>query len=167
MTWIVAITDGGLVWKIIRWTTKVDAAVDGFSDFVKEIRDDMKEIRSNITEVMLRLPPKPVAGSSPLRLTDFGERMADFMDAKTWTAQLAKDLLTDTAGMEDFEVDAYSRGHVQQLHEKDPGLQKRVAACAYQFGTKTEGVLDVLQVVLRDALLRGRAQDQSQPPSLE
>ena len=57
--------------KVIRWTATVDLKLDQFTAFTKEVRDDIKQI-------LLRLPPVPVAGSSPLHLTDFGERMADF-----------------------------------------------------------------------------------------
>lgn len=56
--------------KVIRWTATVDLKLNQFTDFAKEVRDDIKQI-------LLRLPPVPVAGSSPLRLTDFGEKMAD------------------------------------------------------------------------------------------
>lgn len=134
--------------RVIRWTAAVDLKLGQFTDFAKEVRDDIKQI-------FLRLPPVPVAGSSPLRLTDFGERMADFVDAKSWASDLAPSLRAEVAGKRPFEVDEFSRGYVQARLKDD--LQERVAACAYEFGVERDNVLKVLQVVLRDELLGGTA----------
>ena len=134
--------------RVIRWTAEVDLKLGQFTDFAREVRDDVKQI-------FLRLPPVPVAGSSPLRLTDFGERMADFVDAKSWASDLAPSLRAEIAGKRPFEVDEFSRGYVQAHLEDD--LQERVAACAYEFGVERDNVLKVLQVVLRDELLGGTA----------
>ena len=131
--------------KVIRWTARVDLKLNQFTDFAKEVRDDIKQI-------FLRLPPVPVVGSSPLRLTDFGEKMADFMKAKPWATDLAPSLQAEVAGKRPFEVDEFSRGYVQlRLNDE---LKERVAACAYEFGVDRDAVLRVLQVVLRDELLR-------------
>ena len=131
--------------KVIRWTATVDLKLNQFTDFAKEVRDDIKQI-------FLRLPPVPVAGSSPLRLTDFGEKMADFMRAKPWASDLAPSLQAEVAGKRPFEVDEFSRGYVQSRLNDE--LKERVAACAYEFGVDRDAVLRVLQVVLRDELLR-------------
>lgn len=131
--------------KVIRWTATVDLKLNQFTDFAKEVRDDIKQI-------FLRLPPVPVVGSSPLRLTDFGEKMADFMKAKPWASDLAPSLQAEVAGKRPFEVDEFSRGYVQSRLNDE--LKERVAACAYEFGVDRDAVLRVLQVVLRDELLR-------------
>ncbi len=131
--------------KVIRWTATVDHRLEQFTDFAKEVRDDIKQI-------FLRLPPVPVAGSSPLQLTDFGERMADFMKAKPWASELAPSLRPGVAGKRAFEVDEFSRNYVQMRLNDD--LKERVAACGYEFGVDRDNVLKVLQVVLRDELLR-------------
>ena len=131
--------------KVIRWTATVDLRLDQFTAFAKEVRDDIKQ-------VFLRLPPVPVVSSSPLHLTDFGARMADFMKAKPWASDLAPSLRAEVAGKRAFEVDEFSRSHVQMRLNDD--LKERVAACAYEFGVGRDDVLKVLQVVLRDELLR-------------
>lgn len=131
--------------KVIRWTATVDLKLNQFTDFAKEVRDDIKQI-------FLRLPPVPVVGSSPLRLTDFGEKMADFMKAKPWASDLAPSLQAEVAGKRPFEVDEFSRNYVQTSLNDE--LNERVAACAYEFGVDRDAVLRVLQVVLRDELLR-------------
>lgn len=131
--------------KVIRWTATVDLRLDQFTAFAKEVRDDIKQI-------FLRLPPVPVVSSSPLQLTDFGARMADFMKAKPWASDLAPSLRAEVAGKRAFEVDEFSRSFVHLRLNDD--LKERVAACAYEFGVDRDDVLKVLQVVLRDELLR-------------
>ena len=145
------ITVLGAVVAFGRWTGKVDKSLLEFGEFMKEIRADIK----NIFKLM---PPKPVAGNSPLKLTELGERMAAFMNAPGWAEARAPALLAQIAGMQDFEVDDLSRNQVRQQHDHDQQFRNLVASCAYEFGTPPDGALDVLQVVLRDELLRLRGQ---------
>ena len=145
--------------KFIRWTATVDSKLDQFSDFagevqqdIREVRQDLKEVRQDITQIFLRLPPPPVAGDSPLQLTDFGRKMADFMKVKSWTADVAPALRDEVAGKRPFEVDEFSRSYVQGRLQDD--MKESVAACAYEFGVERDAVLKVLQVALRNELLR-------------
>ena len=130
--------------KVVRWTATVDLKLEQFTRFAKEVRDDIKLI-------FLRLPPAPVAGASPLQLTDFGEKMADFMKAKPWASAIGPSLLAEVAGKRPFEVDDFSRGYVETRLQD---LKERAAACAYEFGVDRDDVLKVLRVVLRNELLR-------------
>ena len=159
--------------KVIRWTVTVDLKLDQSAGFTKEVREDfkevredfkevredfrevrqeLKEVRQDITQIFLRLPPPPVAGDSPLQLTDFGEKMADFTKAKSWASELAPSLRADVAGKRPFEVDEFSRSFVHGRLSDD--MKESVAACAYEFGVERDAVLKVLQVVLRNELLR-------------
>ena len=138
--------------KVIRWTVTVDLKLDQFAGFTKEVREELKEVRQDITQIFLRLPPPPVAGDSPLQLTDFGEKMADFTKAKSWASELAPSLRADVAGKRPFEVDEFSRSFVHGRLSDD--MKESVAACAYEFGVERDAVLKVLQVVLRNELLR-------------
>ena len=128
----------------MRWTTKIDTVVDGFSGFMAEIRDDIKQI-------FLRLPPVPVAGNSPLRLTDFGVKMAAHMNAKQWASNLAPSLRFNVSEKRAFEIDEFSRTYVETSLTDD--MNERVSACGYEFGVDRDNVLKVLHVVLRDELL--------------
>ena len=78
--------------------------------------------------------------------------MADFMKAKPWASDLAPSLRAEVAGKRAFEVDEFRRSFVHLRLNDD--LKERVAACAYEFGVDRDDVLKVLQVVLRDELLR-------------
>ena len=112
----------------------------------------MEEIRKDIKEIFLRLPPVPVAGSSPIKLTDFGEQIAAKIKASEWAQGLAPTIVHEVAGKRPFEIDEFSEEFVtNKLGEQ---WETRVAGCAYEFGIKRDGVHDVLRVVLRDELIR-------------
>ena len=128
-----------------RWVGKVDAAVKQFNEFAKEIRAQLKDI-------FLRLPatPAPVSSSSPLQLTDFGRKMAEFMDASSWARETVPSLRENVAGKLAFEIDVFSRDYVREHMDRDD----RVAKCMYEMGVDRDAALRVLQVVLRDELLK-------------
>ena len=133
-----------LVW-LIYWIGQMQEHRGTVATFMKEIRDQLKEI-------FLRLPATstPVASRSPLQLNDFGHKMADTMDATAWAASIVPTLQADLAGKRSFEIDAASREYVQANMQKD----ERVSKCMYETGVDCDSALKVLQVVLRDALLK-------------
>ena len=59
------------------WIGQVNSDRKNFKTFMAEVRDDMAEIRKKFDTILLRLPPRPVTGGSPLRLTDLGDEIAD------------------------------------------------------------------------------------------
>ena len=88
----------------------------------------------------------------PLELTDFGRQIAARLEANEWATTIAKDLEEQLAGLQPFEIDAACAEYLEQ--QLDAEFSRRIAAVAYDFGISEDGVLDVLRVVLRDALLQ-------------
>ena len=152
VTYLVILALIGTVWKIARWTQKIDQGHVDFREFVKEIKDDIKEIRGHILDIFNRLPPVPTAGKSPLQLTDFGEKIAARLEAYQWGKRIAPTLLTKVKGKQPFEIDEFSNAYVNDC--LDEQWHRLVAEGAYEFGIDRDGVLSVLRVILRDELLR-------------
>ena len=123
----------------------------------------MQEIRDKVDRIFERLPPMSAMGGSPLRLTDFGERISEWLDAGAWAADLAPRLRGRVEGKAPFEVDRFSREYVHG-DEIGPEWTRRIAACAYEFGADESGVFDVLRIVLRDELLALLGHE-SKPPA--
>ena len=149
LTYIVILTAGGFLIKGLFWLRDVDHVKNGWQTFTKEIRDDIKQI-------LLRLPPpRPIASGSPARLTEYGLKIAEFLRAKDWAASVATTVAHEVVNKQPFQIEAFSRDYVET--KLDPEIKERVAACAYEFGTERDRVEPVLWVVLRDELLsRGR-----------
>ena len=131
-----------------RKDLKRDAANDR-----SEIKAFMEEIRSDIKQIFGRLPaPAPTAGLSPVQLTEFGEKIAAYLEASGWVNNQAAALLNEVKGKEEFEVYQFSLHHAQT--GLTPDWQRKVAATAYEFGIEEEGVQRVLAVLLRDKFLQ-------------
>ena len=147
LTYVLALAVGGLIVRGLFWLRDVHNAKEGWGAIVTEIRADIKEI-------FKRLPPlpAPVSASSPLTLTltEFGRKMSESMDATTWARAVAPSLQEDVAGKRAFEIDAFSRDYVGERMTRDD----RVAKCMYEMGVERDAALRVLQVVLRDELLK-------------
>ena len=141
--------------KFFEWRGSVNTQLGTVKDFMAEIRDDIKGI-------LKRLPahPRSVESGSPVRLTEFGQEIAATFKAKEWATEIAPSLEEKIKGNADFEVDQFSHDYVHETLEDltlKAEARNRVGAVAYQFGVERPVVLVVLQVVLRDELLRRRA----------
>lgn len=128
-----------------EWKGGVDADIKNIKEFMKEIREDVKEIFD-------RLPPRAVTTESPLRLTDLGERIAVHLQARSWAGSLAPTLSDEVGGKQPFQIDEFANAYVHEMLDDDWNV--KVASCAYEFGIDKDGVLSVLRIVLRDALLQ-------------
>lgn len=145
LTYIVAVTVGGLLVKGLFWLRDVHHVKNGWQAFTQEIRDDIKQI-------LLRLPPpRPIESGSPARLTDYGLKMAEFLRAKDWAASVATTVVHEVVNKQPFQIEEFSREYV--ANKLEPAIEERVSACAYEFGTERDRVKPVLWVVLRDELL--------------
>ena len=133
LTYIVAVTVGGLLVKGLFWLRDVHHVKNGWQAFTQEIRDDIKQI-------LLRLPPpRPI------------EKMAEFLRAKDWAASVATTVVHEVVNKQPFQIEEFSREYV--ANKLEPAIEERVSACAYEFGTERDRVKPVLWVVLRDELL--------------
>ena len=137
---------GAVIWKIFWWVAKIDPLPAGFSELAKEIRADIKQI-------LIRLPPASISSASPVTLTEFGEKIAKSFGASGWSKAIAATIADKVTGMADFEVDEFCQRYVET--NLDAPQQSEVARVAYEFGIEHQKVLNVLRVVLRDELLKG------------
>ena len=146
-----------VAFKVISWIVSVDqgqASLKTSADSDRSaLRDFMKEIREDIKKIFHRLPTPAVAGSSPLRLTDFGQEIADNFGAVEWAKGLAPKLVDEVQGKEPFEIDARCGEYVND-NWPTAFWRRKVQKCSYEMGTAENSVLNVLKVVLRDELLK-------------
>ncbi len=145
----------GAIFAAGRWYSNVNADRGMFTGFMQEVRDDFKEVQKDIKEILRRMPPVPVAGASPLRLTEFGEELAKWMAAVEW-AEKEADKITLLGGEQPFQLDSVAERYVTEKIDGDTDVL--ITKCAYEFGTDKEGVRGVLRVVLRDELLKRTGQ---------
>ena len=162
----------GLIWQGGRWTGRIENGLKSLGERMgaeltrleeridnglKTLRDEMRhehaETRRTLDTLLLRVGggTPSTAGSSPLKLTDFGKKIEARIEPAAWIAATAERLRPETDGLEPFEIDALCQRHVGS--SLDTEWQRRVARTAYELGTDNRAVEDVLRVLLRDALL--------------
>ena len=133
-----------------RWVGGVNNDRSRFHEFMEEIRSDIKKI-------FQRLGEAPIAGSSPVRLTEYGEDIAKTIEAAEWATATAPDLKERVEGKKPYQVEQVARAYVaDELSEE---WQERVAQEAFRRGARRDDITSVLWVVLRDELLRLTGQE--------
>lgn len=148
---MIAVT--GIIFGIGVWKGKVDSDRTSFKEFMREVRDDIKELLS-------RTPVRVVQGGSPLRLTELGEAISQDLDAPRWADGLVPELKEQVAGKLPYEIQEISLEHVRALRFSDEE-RRAVQQIAYDNAITEEQVRDVVAIVLRDKLLELQKE---QPP---
>ena len=129
------------------WRSRVDADRESFGEF-------MREMRGMVNQILNRLPqPSPLSSASPLRLNDLGEKVSSQAGGKDWAVDHAEDVRKDTAGMSPYDIQEHCFEYVKDESRFDAEQMEKIKAAAFKNGMKTDMVLRVLAVELRDQLL--------------
>ena len=136
-----------------RWKGEMDAHRAEMTEHKATVAKFMEDIRNRLIEVFDRLPPVPVAGASPLRLTKLGETIAEELDASEWIAKVAVEVRADVEGKRPYDVQEFCGEYIHDVFKPDDEQDDRIKACAYNHGLTDSQVLEVLVVLLRDELL--------------
>ncbi len=135
----------GATWKLGAWKGGVDKALEGLHKAIKRLD---KKIDA--------LPTPAFASGSPLRLTEFGEKLSREIQAKEWAAALAPALIEKCEGNVPYEVQEicieYAKAELHLSTDEDARLKH----CAFENGVTVEIVRQVLGIELRDEVLAKR-----------
>ena len=137
----------------------------GLRTLREEIRHERSETRSTLDTLLLLAGGRreqTTAGRSPPQLTELGKEIDAKLEPTEWMTAAAEELRPQTKGLEPFEIEALCGKHIES--SLDTKWQRRVARTAYELGTDTRAVEDVLRVILRNALLQ-RDEPSSNPPN--
>ena len=144
---VVLLALGRFVFQIGKWVGNVNTDRANFKSFMDEVKADLREIRSGVWTLLGK--PTPVKGNSPLTLTDYGEDIAQAVDARLWTSQQVDDLKAGAIGKRPYEVEEIAFSHAQKAE-----LSPLMRDAMWEHDYSVEHVRDVLGVVLRDELIR-------------
>ena len=145
---------GRFIWATSRWTSGVDSNLKRVDDDRSSIQSFMAEIRDDIKQIFIRLPPSVTQSASPATLTDYGKKIAETFGATAWAEELAPRIVYKIAGKAAFEVDEFCQNYLKT--GLDTTQASEVTRVAYEFGIDSQKVLNVLRIVLRDELLKRR-----------
>ena len=118
-----------------------------------EFRADIKEVRDNVNKILGRLGSDTVAGTSPLRLTEKGQRISARLNAAALAKEIAPRLEARVAGKQPYEIQEICFEYARREYVPSPEVQALIMQCAFDNGIDRDQVLDVLAIELRDLLL--------------
>ena len=150
---VVGVAIIGAIWKFGAWYGSVNSDRESFSDFIAKVSGDLREIRDDIKGILQKLPSKAVETNSPVRLTEFGEKISKAVNASGWAKTNAPTLLPRVRDKEEFEIFEICMDYVEEMFDNDSSFQTIVRKGAYDCGTDTIDVMKVHHVELRDAIL--------------
>lgn len=171
---LVAIAIGSLLVTAGIWIGKVNSDRQNFKEFmekvredfkevrndIRELRNDIKEVRNDIKEIFARLGPNLTTKSSPTRLTEFGKTVAECVDAKGITEQLAKKIQEEVKGKTNYQIQSYCEEYIRDEFEPSEETVLRFEECAFENGLKIREINIVLALELRDRLLEMQGSEQ-------
>ena len=135
-----------LFFKGSKWFGATNTRLDKLDECIKVIGEDIKKI-------LLRLPQMTFVGQSPVRLTEFGEKISAEIKAKEWVFKHALNLKTEIYGSREFEVFEKSLAYVVEQMDKDNEFSQAIRETAYQHGVDLEQIWKIYAIELRDYLL--------------
>ena len=150
---LVAIAIGTLLVTAGIWIGKVNADRKNFKIFMAEVSNDIKEI-------LTRLGPNLTTKSSPTRLTEFGKTVAECVDAKGITEQLANKIQEEVKGKTNYQIQNYCEEYIRDEFEPSDETVLRFEECAFENGLKIQQINIVLALELRDRLLEMQGSEQ-------
>ena len=130
------------------WVGSIQTNQRSFKSFMDEIRADIKKLLERSS------PPPPVHASSPVSLTESGEKISSGLSVRGWAADEAPRLVEEARGKQEFEIFELCVSHVTARLKVDEDLLKVVRAGAYEYGTEPEQIRKVYEVELRDEVLK-------------
>ena len=120
---------------------------------MKEVKDDIKEVRKNIEKIFQQLPSRVVYSGSPLQLTDFGKRISECLTS----GLIADNLISAVRGRQkdksSYDIQELCFDYVKNEWKAPDEIESLIRECAYENGTDREQVLEVIAIELRDRLL--------------
>ena len=147
---------------VTAWVTKMNFRSGSTLNFIGKTEVFMKEIRDDIKEIFKRLGPATTTAESPLVLSDLGKKIAEEIEVVEWSPEYTVRLREKLKDQKDpYEIQEVCFEYAQNklldnlLEDNPSGLRvKMIRGSAYENGLELKQVLDVVGIVLRDNLLK-------------
>lgn len=157
----------GVVIRVGMWIGSVNTELNSFKGFMEKIEgklDDLTEringIGTDIVGIKMQIRPAPLAGQSPVHLTEYGQSVSDELQIRQWAEEQAGKLYDLSRGKEEFEIYDLCKEHVDELLTTSGDFNVYVRSGAYDLGREIDVVTSVCAVELRDAILRLQSEDE-------
>ena len=148
---------GLLLFKAGRWTGTVDTNIGALKHAVEELKNTIKSIDTKLSKLLRLYPDPAIEGSSPLKLTELGERVSDKIGAPDIAIGIARVVSEKVVSMSDYEIQEFAKEYAQSQFEPTSIQSAELDDCAFQEGIPRDSVLSVIGIELRDRLIEMKA----------
>ena len=142
-----------LIWKFGGWYTAVNTDRGDFTDFMKAMEGELKEINARINGIFIRLKGAPFTSQSPLQLTDLGHTISKEMLAEQWAIQVATDLIDAAKGKPDHEIHEFAFDYAKNRMIPTKTMDEHIRSAAYKYSLSRGQVLEIMAIELRNKLM--------------
>jgi len=122
---------------------------DDMDDILEGIRKDIKGVYAERQVTM---------GYSPVRLTEFGEKVSATAKAREWADDHAGCLIDEVESKSEFDIFERCVRYIKDAYETDSDFDRGIREAAYEHAIERENVHKVYEVELRDRLLHLKAE---------
>ena len=129
------------------WVGAINRDRSAFREFMQEVKDDIKQI-------LLRLPPPVATSASPLQLTEYGESISRAIEADALALDLARSLIGSMQGKSPYEIQEACFEHTKERSNLAPDKRAAMETYAFDNGLDLNVVLKVVAIELRDVILQ-------------
>ena len=151
----VLITVFVLAMKVAHWFGGLSADRRNFNTFMAEIRGEIGTLKDNVAKILGKLSAPSVADpGSPLKLTDYGQKLSHSLEAKNWAKRVADSLESEVQGKEAYEIHEFCYAFVQDKFRPDAEQEAQIRKAEYEHGASRVHIDEVLALELRDEMLK-------------
>ncbi len=140
-----------------KWIGKREEFERTAKETFADINEALAEIRADIKKIFERLPVPVSTKKSPIRLTEFGQTVSDYLKAQQWAEETARKVSPEIASLTPYAIQEYGYRFVKQ-DERFPteDMRLKMEDAAYTHGVEMQAIHEVLAIELRDELLKLR-----------
>ena len=137
--------------RIGMWIGRVNSDRDSFKEFMEAVRDDFKEVRADIKNILVKVSgPQTVERGRPLRLTELGKEIADEIGAYSIAHELSERVQREIEGMTAHDIQEFCMTYVNDEWVLEPHHERSIKDAAFNHGVIMKQVLEVIAIELRD-----------------
>ncbi len=151
---VVALSVGGALVAFGRWIGAINTDRASFKKFMEGIRNDIRELRQDIKDLLRWQDSTTIVRKSPLRLSEIGRKVSEDLNLPAMAKVIAMSVKPEVKGKLPYDIQEFCFDYIRKKYKLSATDETRIKEWAYKNGIDHDDVLDALAIVLRDELLK-------------
>lgn len=122
------------------------------NESVGAVKKSLRKLEDNSDQILLILAPE-AKGSSPLQLTELGDRIAESIGSIGVVTEVYKNLVNRTKEKTPYQVQKICLDYMENEFSPSVELKEAIENCAFENGVLPRNIRRVIAILVRNALL--------------